>query len=92
VRKTEVPNLKRLLEQFPRQPVDTHLFDRVDSTLDGLAAFVHQIRAAAIMHTISYRHELGHPRRLAAMAFDELPGVEQEWARAHARRLKEVLQ
>jgi GT2 family glycosyltransferase len=91
VKKSESPNRRRLNEQFPNQPDDVQLFESLDKTEEGIAAFVHQIRSAAIFHTIGFRNKLDHPLRLATMSYDELPEVEREWAREHAKRLLEVL-
>lgn len=91
VSKSSAPNRNRLMELFPHQPSDTHLFETLDNTVEGMAQFVHQIRAAAISWTLQYRKRWDHPFRISTMAYEQLPECEKEWAREHARRLMEVV-
>jgi GT2 family glycosyltransferase len=89
---TSGPNRERLFSLWPQaRESDTYLFDSIDGSLEGLARFVHQIRAAAIHHCNVYRRQWQHPMNIAQLSYDELPDVEKEWAREQARRLKELV-
>lgn len=97
VLKTEKANSRALIERFGRLPSDEHLFQNDEmkalwqpQRLDQLAAVCHYWRGQHLTWVADRQtapDNFGHCRRLAAIAFDDLPDVEKDYARAMAKNM-----